>query len=51
LIHIVAEGVAEHAPEIEGALTEAGIAVRAMDVIPPSLEDVFIASARESRTG
>jgi ABC-2 type transport system ATP-binding protein len=46
LIHVVAEGVAAHRPRIAQALAEAGVQVRAMDVIAPSLEDVFISSVR-----
>ena len=48
LIHVVAEGVAEHQPRIGRALAEAGVQVRAMDVIAPSLEDVFISNVRNS---
>lgn len=48
LIHIVAESVAGFRPQIEQLLREAGVTIRSMDVIMPSLEDVFIASARES---
>jgi ABC-2 type transport system ATP-binding protein len=48
LIHVVAEGVAERRQEIEGVLTGTGVKVRALDVIAPSLEDVFISSVRES---
>jgi ABC-2 type transport system ATP-binding protein len=47
LIHVVAEGVAERRQEIESALTSAGVKVRALDLIAPSLEDVFISSVRE----
>jgi ABC-2 type transport system ATP-binding protein len=46
LIHVVAEGIAEHRPRIAQALSEAGVEVRAMDLIPPSLEDVFISNVR-----
>jgi hypothetical protein len=46
LTHVVAEGVVGHEERITGALAEAGVHVRAMDVIPPSLEDVFISSVR-----
>jgi len=46
LIHVVAEGVATYKPRIAQALSEAGVQVRAMDVIPPSLEDVFISNVR-----
>jgi ABC-2 type transport system ATP-binding protein len=49
LIHVVAEGIAAHREEIGRVLTEAGVAVRALDVIAPSLEDVFISSVRENR--
>jgi len=47
LIHVVAEGVEAHRPRIETALCEAGVDIRSMDIIAPSLEDVFIASVRE----
>ena len=46
LIHVVAEGVAEHKPRIAQALAEAGVQVRSVDVIAPSLEDVFISNVR-----
>jgi len=46
LIHVVAEGVAQHESLIAQALAEAGVQVRSMDVIAPSLEDVFISSVR-----
>lgn len=42
LIHVVAEEIAGQKPLIAQALTEAGVKVRSMEVIPPSLEDVFI---------
>nr|HID12727.1 ABC transporter ATP-binding protein [Anaerolineae bacterium] len=48
LIHVVAEGVAEHKPRIAQALAEVGVQVRAMDIIAPSLEDVFIANVRNN---
>ncbi len=48
LIHVVADGVAEHKPRIAQALAEAGVQVQAMDVIAPSLEDVFIANVRSN---
>jgi ABC-2 type transport system ATP-binding protein len=47
-IHVVAEGVEEYKPRIAQALAEAGIEMRAMDVIAPSLEDVFISSVRNN---
>ena len=46
LIHVVAEGVVEQKPRIEQSLTGAGVQVQAMDVIAPSLEDVFISNVR-----
>ena len=46
LIHVVAEGVRERRAEIAQALADAGVQVRAMDVIAPSLEDAFISSVR-----
>ncbi|RLC65920.1 MAG: ABC transporter ATP-binding protein [Chloroflexi bacterium] len=45
-IHVVAEGITEYKSRIAQALTEAGVEVYAMDVITPSLEDVFISSVR-----
>jgi ABC-2 type transport system ATP-binding protein len=48
LVHVVAEGVDEHKPRIAKALAEADIGVRTMDVIAPSLEDVFISSVRNN---
>jgi ABC-2 type transport system ATP-binding protein len=50
LIHVVAEGISEHRPRIDQALTAQGVQVRTMDVIAPSLEDVFISNVR-SREG
>jgi len=49
LIHVVAEDVAEQRPRITQALAEAGVQVRAMDVVAPSLEDVFISNVRNHR--
>jgi len=46
LIHVVAAGVAAHRAEIEPVLHEAGVEVRSLDLIPPSLEDVFISTVR-----
>ena len=48
MIHIVAPGVEAHRAAIDTALRGAGIAVRAMNVIAPSLEDVFISCVRSS---
>ena len=47
LVHVVAEGVDAYRPAIEQVLVDAGLKVRSMQVIAPSLEDVFIASTRE----
>ena len=47
LIHVVAEDVADFQPQIKQLLQKEDVAIRSMDVIMPSLEDVFIASARE----
>jgi ABC-2 type transport system ATP-binding protein len=46
LVHVVAENVESYRPAIEEALTEAGLKVRGMELIAPSLEDVFIASTQ-----
>jgi len=46
LIHVVAEDIEVHRARIEAVLREAGAEIRSMDVIAPSLEDVFIASVR-----
>jgi len=46
LIHVVAEGVGEQKPRITQALAEADVRVRAMDIVAPSLEDVFISNVR-----
>jgi len=46
LIHVVAEEVAGRRAHIEQVLTEGGVQVRTMDVIAPSLEDVFISNVR-----
>ncbi len=45
-IHAVAEGVAGLLPRVEVALSAAGVSVEHALVIPPSLEDVFIARIR-----
>jgi len=47
LIHVVAEGVEALRSQVEKVLREAGIEIQSMEVIAPSLEDVFIASVRE----
>jgi ABC-2 type transport system ATP-binding protein len=46
LVHVVADGIAERKPRIGQTLAEAGVEVHTMDVIAPSLEDVFISSVR-----
>jgi hypothetical protein len=45
-IHVVSVDLDRQQPLIEAALRQAGVAVSAIDRIAPSLEDVFIASAR-----
>jgi ABC-2 type transport system ATP-binding protein len=47
LIHVVAEDVAAYKPQIEQLLQAENITIRSLEKILPSLEDVFIASARE----
>jgi ABC-2 type transport system ATP-binding protein len=47
-LHVVAEGIKDWKPRIAQALAEAGIEVRTMDIIAPSLEDVFISSVRNN---
>jgi ABC-2 type transport system ATP-binding protein len=43
-LHVVAENVADLRPAIEEALTKAGLEIQGMELIAPSLEDVFVAS-------
>lgn len=45
-LHAVAEGAAGLVPRVEAALAAAGVTVEHILVIPPSLEDVFIARIR-----
>jgi ABC-2 type transport system ATP-binding protein len=47
LIHVVAEGIKAYRVRIEAALREVDVEIRSMDIIAPSLEDVFIASVRD----
>ena len=47
LIHVVAEGAEAHRSQVKAALQEAGIEIRSMEIIAPSLEDVFLASVRD----
>jgi ABC-2 type transport system ATP-binding protein len=48
LIHVVTNNPAEHIPLIKKTLTEHGLQINSIDRIAPSLEDVFISSAREA---
>jgi ABC-2 type transport system ATP-binding protein len=50
LVHVVAETVRDQMPAIERNLREAGIQVRSLDIIVPSLEDVFISSVKDRST-
>lgn len=46
LVHIVASDLTAQQPMIEAALRDAQVTVNSITVIPPSLEDVFIARAK-----
>jgi ABC-2 type transport system ATP-binding protein len=48
LIHAVAPDVVALKPQVEEQLGRASVQVRTLDVIAPSLEDVFISSVRQS---
>jgi ABC-2 type transport system ATP-binding protein len=48
LIHVVSNNPANHIPLIEKTLTGGGLTVTSVERIAPSLEDVFISSAREA---
>ncbi len=48
LIHVVSNNPGAHIPLIEQTLTENGLQLHTIDRIAPSLEDVFISSAREA---
>lgn len=48
LIHVVTTDSAAHIPLIKQSLANKGISVTAVERIAPSLEDVFISSAREA---
>jgi ABC-2 type transport system ATP-binding protein len=50
LIHTVSDDAAATRPQIRALLEAAGVSVRTLDVIAPSLEDVFIASVKGSKT-
>ena len=45
------DDVDTHTQTIGQVLSQAGVDVRSMDLIPPSLEDVFIANVRRNGTG
>jgi len=47
LIHVVGEDLDIHRPLIERLLQERDVQIRSMDIIAPSLEDVFISSIKE----
>jgi ABC-2 type transport system ATP-binding protein len=49
LVHAVAPDAELHRQEIDAVLESEGAIVRTMDVIAPSLEDVFISSVRDRR--
>jgi ABC-2 type transport system ATP-binding protein len=46
LVHVVTQDIEAERPTIRQSLAEAGISIRTMDAIAPSLEDVFISSVR-----
>jgi ABC-2 type transport system ATP-binding protein len=50
LVHIVAEGVEQRQAAIRRKLEQEGLSVHALDVIAPSLEDVFISSVRREES-
>ena len=47
LIHVVGQDLETHRSTIEQLLIERALEVRSMDIIAPSLEDVFISSIKE----
>jgi ABC-2 type transport system ATP-binding protein len=47
LIHVVGKDLETHKPLIERLLREKEVEIRSMDIIAPSLEDVFISSIKE----
>jgi ABC-2 type transport system ATP-binding protein len=47
LIHVVGEDLESQRSEIERLLRDQGAEIRSMDIIAPSLEDVFISSVKE----
>ena len=48
LIHVVSENAEVHISQIQKTLADHNISVKTIDRIAPSLEDVFISSAREA---
>ncbi len=48
LIHVVTNNAAEHMPLVKKTLSGHGLTIVSLDRIAPSLEDVFISSAREA---
>lgn len=48
LIHVVSNNAGEHIPVINKTLAEHAVPVNSIERIAPSLEDVFISSAREA---
>jgi ABC-2 type transport system ATP-binding protein len=51
LIHVVDEDVEQYKGHIAQALAESGVQIHSMDIIAPSLEDVFIANVRNNEHG
>lgn len=51
LLHVVTENVGQVAPNVERAMAAADIKITRMEIIAPTLEDVFIASVRELADG
>lgn len=47
LIHVVGQDLETHRSTIEQLLREQAVEIRSMDIIAPSLEDVFISSIKE----
>jgi ABC-2 type transport system ATP-binding protein len=48
LIHVVTGEAQKHLPLIKKLLADNGLTVNSVELISPSLEDVFISSAREA---
>ncbi|MDH4137976.1 MAG: DUF4162 domain-containing protein, partial [Anaerolineae bacterium] len=47
LIHVIAEDGEDHKPTIVKTLRDKGIRVESVELIAPSLEDVFVSSLKE----